>query len=78
MVRSVDTNVVVIGVGLFDMSEITELWMSFGTEKHHRYIAIHEIATSLGSVKSSSLPLFYALIGCDQVSFFARKVIRIG
>ena len=53
--------------------EVTQLWVWFGTGKNQRYIPIHSIAESLGRMKCSSLPLFHAITGCDQVSIFAGK-----
>ena len=36
-------------------------------------ISTHSIAQNLGIAKSSSLLLFHALTGCDQVSSFAGR-----
>ena len=66
-----DTNVAVIAVALFTKLNISELWLWFGAGNNQRYIPIYSIAVNLGSFKSSSLPLFDALTGYDQVSFFA-------
>ncbi|KAG0719155.1 hypothetical protein GWK47_051077 [Chionoecetes opilio] len=48
-----------------------ELWVAFGTGKNYRYIAAHEIASSLGPEKTCALfPKFHAITGCDTVSAF--------
>lgn len=72
-IRTVDTDVLVIAVGMFFKLNLEQLWLSFGVGKNHRYIPVHSICASLGEVKSFCLPLFHALTGCDQVSFFGGK-----
>lgn len=72
LVRSVDTDVVVLAVATVAKIEISELWIAFGTAKDFRYIAAHEIANSLGPIKSVVLPVFHALTGCDTTSSFAQ------
>ena len=73
MLRTVDTDVVVLAVSTVVSMENTQLWIAFGTGKHLRYIPAHEIATSLGAEKAQSLPMFHAFTGCDTVSSFAGK-----
>ena len=50
------------------LPNVTELWISFGMGTTHRYIAAHQIASSLGPNTSTVLPLFHAFTGCDTVS----------
>lgn len=52
---------------------VDELWIAFGTGKHFRYLATHEIAAQLGPQKTTALPMFHAVTGCDTVSFFSGK-----
>ena len=73
MLRTVDTDVVVISVASFHKLKLDKLWIAFGTGKHFRYLAIHEIVNTLGPDKSTSLLLFHALTGCDTVSSFSTK-----
>ena len=73
MIRTVDTDVVVLAVAVYHHIGVEELWISFGTGKNLRYIAAHNISLALGSFKSKSLPVFHALTGCDQTSAFASK-----
>jgi len=71
MIRTVDTDVVVLAVSVANtLPEQSELWLAFGTGKHFRYLAAHEITTLLGPEKASALPMFHALTGCDTVSAF--------
>ena len=53
-----------------------QLWVWFGTGKTQRYIPLHKIVCRLRP-KHTSLPLFHAITGYDQVSFFASKVKKI-
>ena len=73
LIRSVDTDVVVLAVAFFEKLMLDELWIAFGVRKHYRYIPIHKICAELGSKKSNTLPMFHALSGCDTVSFFNGK-----
>ena len=50
-----------------------EIWISYGTGKHLRYVAAHEIARKIGQQKAKALPLFQAITGRDNVSFFGSK-----
>ena len=70
MLRTVDTDVVVIAVSTFQDLGLSELWIAFGVGKHFRYIAAHEIASTLGQQKSRALLAFHAFTGCDQTSSF--------
>ena len=70
MIRTVDTDVVVLAVAYFSRLGTSELWIALGVGKHFRYVAVHEIAQSLEPAKAVCLPLFHAFTGCDQVSSF--------
>lgn len=72
-IRTVDTDVVIIALGMFSKMELNELWISFGTGKNFRVIPIHSLVESLGEIKCSCMPLFHAFTGCDQVSFFGGR-----
>ena len=64
-VRSVDSDVVVLAVGLFnDLSPLEKLFVEYGTSKHFQVLPAHEIAACLGP-KARALPIFHALSGCD-------------
>ena len=69
LIRTADSDVVVLAVSFVNQFTGIELWSAFGTGKHFRYIAVHEIA--LSSLKSVGLRMFHALTGCDIVSFFS-------
>ena len=47
MVRTTDTDLVVLVVSQMHNIPATEVWLAFGVGKHFRYIAAHEIARQL-------------------------------
>ena len=47
-----------------------ELWITYGSGKNVQNTPTHAIAMSLSPDKASTLPLFHALTGCGNVSFF--------
>ena len=75
MVRTTDSDVVVLGVSTFVSlaQDIDELWIAFGTGRNFRYIPVHVIARTLGPSKAKALPAFHALTGCDTTSSFFNK-----
>jgi len=73
MIRTVDTDVMIIAISMFQHLGISELWIAFGSGKNFRYVPIHEIANQLGPTKARSLIAFHAFTGCDQTSSFAGR-----
>ena len=73
LIRTVDTDVVAISIGLFRQLDLLELWLAVGTGNHLRYIEIHKITAAVGPEKSKCLSLFHAFIKCDQVLLFAVR-----
>ena len=78
MVRTVDTDVVVLLVGHFyslrDQHPSADIWVAFGTGKHFCYYHINTICANLGVERSWALPPFHAFTGCDTTSsFFGRS-----
>ena len=71
MIRTVDTDVMIIAISMFQHLGISELWIAFGTGKNFRYVPIHDIVKELGPTKARSLIAFHAFTGCDQTSSFA-------
>lgn len=72
MVRTVDTDVVVITVAKFQYLSLSELWIEFGVCKHLKYLPAHDISRSIGEEKSQALFAFHAFTGCDQTLPFAH------
>ena len=73
LIRTIDTDVVVLAVAMSKKISIEELWIAFGTGKKFRYLAIHEIVKSFSPRKAIALPFFHAFTGCDTVSYFHSK-----
>lgn len=73
MIRTVDTDVVVLATAFYNRLSVQELWIAFGVGKKYRFIAIHEIVLKLGDAKSESLAGFHAFTGCDNTSFFCGR-----
>ena len=73
MIKTVDTDVVVLAVAHKQQIACDELWIAFGVGNHFRYIAAHELAAALGSEKAKALTVFHAFTGCDTTSSFAGK-----
>ena len=73
MIRTVDTDIVVLAVSIFHQLKLEEVWIAFGMKKKFRYIPIHQIAQSLSKSRCLALPVFYSLTGCDVSSFMYGK-----
>jgi hypothetical protein len=73
MIRTTDTDVVVLAISQVHNISASELWIAFGVGKHFRYIPAHEISRQLGPQKATALPMLHALSGCDVTSFFCGK-----
>jgi hypothetical protein len=71
MIRTVDTDVVVLAVAAVTRHPALEVWIAMGTGKDFRYIAAHSIANAIGVDKSRCLPVFHSMTGCDTVSSFS-------
>ena len=71
MIRTADTDVVVLAVAAVAALSLEQLWVSYGTGKSHKVLPTHVFAKALGSSKSRCLPFFHTLTGCDTTSFFA-------
>ena len=73
IIRTSDTEVVELAISLSQQLGAKDLWTSFGTGTHFRYIAIHDIASKHGPDKSKALPVSHAITGCDTVSLCAGR-----
>ena len=71
MIKTVDTDVVVLAISCFERLGASQLWIALGSGKDLRYIAVHELVHILGTNCCNALPFFHAFTGCDTVSSFA-------
>ena len=69
IIKTVDTDVVVISVAHYFEMAIEELWVELGTSNVIFY-PIHDIAQALGPSMCKALLFFHAFTGCDTVSSF--------
>ena len=67
-VRTVDTDIVILAIFMFNEIKLEELWLAFGTGSNFRYIPIHEVVVSMDPRVCTTLPMFHAFTGCDTVS----------
>lgn len=75
-IRTVDTDVVVIAISLYEelrKIQLKKLWISFGVGKAHNVIAVHQLANTIGPDRCSGMMFFHAFTGCDTVSGFSGK-----
>lgn len=73
IIKTVDSDVVIIGIAVFFKLQVEELWIEFGAGKSLKFIPIHEVARSLGPDKAYALPFFHAFSGCDTTSSMSGK-----
>ena len=72
-IRTVDTDVVILAITVFNQINLNELWLAFGTKAHFRYIPIHEVVNEMDPIVIKTLPVFHAFTGCDTVSAFGGR-----
>lgn len=74
LIRTVDTDVVVIVIGRFSyfksICQDINIWIAFGVGKHFSYIHINAVYEDLGGERSLALPVFHSFTGCDTTSTF--------
>ena len=63
-VRTVDTDVVVVLIGVFHKLLLSQpkadIWVAFGVGKKYRHYSINALSTSLGTKRSQALPMLHA------------------
>ena len=70
MIRTVDTDLVILVISMFEDLGLEQLWLDFGSGKQRMFLPIHEM--HLEEIKRLGLCFFFCFTGCDQVSFFAH------
>ena len=79
----VDSDVVVIGISMFEHIGLRELWIDFGTGKANRHIPVFTIvrplfhSLALPLFHSLALPLFHSFTWCDTTFSFLGLVKRL-
>ena len=72
-IRTVDTDVVVITIAMFNQINPDELWLALGTKSNFRYIPIHKVVNGMDPRTCTVLPVFHAFTGYDTVSSFGGR-----
>ena len=73
LVRTVDTDVVVLAISKFHQISPDELWMAFDTKSNFCDLPIHDIISGMDRKICTTLPVFHALTRCDTVSAFGGR-----
>lgn len=77
LVRTVDTDVVVIIIGKFHAltanHPAADIWIAFSSGKNFVYIHINTICNDLGRNRAMALPIFHCFTGCDTTSAFLGR-----
>ncbi len=60
MIRTVDSDVVVLGVAAMPHLNICQLWVSYVTGKYHCYLPLHNILAAIGT-QQFSFPSYFPL-----------------
>ena len=71
LVRTVDTDVVVVAIATLNRTKPDELWVAVWYWWAFPAHSNPRSSCSVGPRKSATLPLFHLLTGCDTVSSFA-------
>ena len=73
--KTVDSDVVVILVGLFYKiaDQVDDIWVEYGAGKHLQYISIRTMYNQLGVLKAKAILFFHAFTGSDTTSAFRNK-----
>ena len=73
MINTVDTDVVVLAIHLFQQLGLSELWIDIGVGRNAKFISCHQIAGDMSSAMCNGLTFFHAVSGCDTYSAFSEK-----
>ena len=76
-IRTVDTDVVVLEIAMFEHINPEEFWIAFGTGSNFYYIPVHSIAAAMDSRACAVLHVFHAFTGCDTTSALAGRGKRL-
>ena len=76
-IRTVDTDVVVIAIALFNSLTLEELWVEFGVAKNKRWLPVHAYSANMRNGVCSGLLFWFAFTGCDTVSSFCGRAKKI-
>ena len=75
VMRTDDTNSLVIALGYKHFFNTLEIWLEAGVQGKNnlRFINVNSIYSELGETLCKALPAYHALTGCDYISLFFKK-----
>jgi len=77
LVRTVDTDVLVVLIAQFHTLSLTwpglSFWVAFGMRKNSQLLPVNTICEYLGEQKCLTLPFLYAFTECDTMSAFLGR-----
>ena len=73
LIKTVNTDVVVLAINAVECLGIPELRIAFGGGTSFRFLAAHEMPNALRLERCMGLPMFHAFTGCDTVLFFGER-----
>ena len=73
VIKSPDSDVLVLCVSHFTGIGCNELWFRTSVTDHQRYIPVYYIQEKRGERLWQSVPAFHALTGCDSTSSLSRR-----
>ena len=72
-IRTVDTDVVVLAIAMFERINPEEFWIAFGTGSNFHYIPVHSIHSCCNGFKSVLFSMYSMFTGCDITSALAGR-----
>eukprot|EP00794_Sanderia_malayensis_P002124 gene2124-2410_t len=73
MIKTVDSDIVVLALSVFEQLCIEKLWIEFGVGRNVTYLPVHQMVVSLTTPVCKALPFFHAFTACDTCSAFNGK-----
>jgi hypothetical protein len=75
VIRTADTDVLLIALGCFEHINYINLWLEVGlyTRNTLRFINVNQLHNKLGNKLAKALPAYHAFTGCDYTAAFSRK-----
>ena len=73
LVKTVDSDVLVLCIATASKHPSVKLWVEYGTGKNLRFVSAHGISATLGPEAAAALLGFHSFTGCDTVSAFATR-----
>ena len=73
VVRTNDTDVLILATYTQALLGFNEFWLSFGVGRSHKFIPVHDIVLQIGRSAALALIGFHAFTGCDPIPSIRNK-----